>query len=256
MPLKYGLLRSYQTSLGAEVPLRENDLSSRSRATSTTWTRRSSICRSTQASVVTAANHSLLPTSVVSRADRGQEIIDRLTDAAARARVRPRDAAAPAVEDAASSAGSRTRCRAPSGSATAPGRRTTSIARTSSTSSPGCRCAATGTSACACSTRAAARPRRPPATTPRYGAGYFRFDFRVDKRAVWRKWLLDFYVDVTNAALLPEEVTAGRRSSATCCPPSACAAGSERFVVLRLRRSGRASTPLVERAPSWRPRFA
>ena len=42
-----------------------------------------------------------------------------------------------------------------------------------------------------------------------YGTGYFRFDFRVDKRAVWRKWLLDFYVDVTNAALLPEEIQPG-----------------------------------------------
>ena len=78
-----------------------------------------------------------------------------------------------------------------------------------STWSPGCRCAATGTSACACSTRAAARRRRPPATTPRYGDGYFRFDFRVDKRAVWQKWLLDFYVDITNVALLPEEVQPG-----------------------------------------------
>ena len=25
----------------------------------------------------------------------------------------------------------------------------------------------------------------------------------------WRNWLLDFYVDVTNVALLPEEVQAG-----------------------------------------------
>ena len=72
-----------------------------------------------------------------------------------------------------------------------------------------CRCAATGISVFGCSTRAAAPPRRRPDTTPRYGTGYFRFDFRVDKRAVWRKWLLDFYVDVTNAALLPEEVQPG-----------------------------------------------
>jgi len=41
------------------------------------------------------------------------------------------------------------------------------------------------------------------------GTGYVRFDLRVDKRAVWRKWLLDFYVDVTNVALLPEEVQPG-----------------------------------------------
>jgi hypothetical protein len=42
-----------------------------------------------------------------------------------------------------------------------------------------------------------------------YGTGYFRFDFRIDKRAVYKKWLLDFYVDVTNAALLPEEIEPG-----------------------------------------------
>ena len=41
------------------------------------------------------------------------------------------------------------------------------------------------------------------------GVGYLRFDLRVDKRAVWRRWLLDFYVDITNVALLPEEVTPG-----------------------------------------------
>ena len=41
------------------------------------------------------------------------------------------------------------------------------------------------------------------------GTGYLRFDARVDKRAVWRSWLLDFYVDITNVALLPEEVQVG-----------------------------------------------
>ena len=55
---------------------------------------------------------------------------------------------------------------------------------------------------------------KPATTTAGYntarGDGYVRFDVRVDKRAVWRSWLLDFYVDVTNVALLPEEVTPGR----------------------------------------------
>jgi hypothetical protein len=55
---------------------------------------------------------------------------------------------------------------------------------------------------------------KPETTTAGYNTartnGYVRFDMRVDKRAVWRAWLLDFYVDVTNVALLPEEVTAGR----------------------------------------------
>ena len=50
-------------------------------------------------------------------------------------------------------------------------------------------------------------------TTSGYNAartdGYVRIDLRIDKRAVWRSWLLDFYVDVINLALLPEEVTPG-----------------------------------------------
>ena len=53
-----------------------------------------------------------------------------------------------------------------------------------------------------------------PATTS-YGYnsaradGYFRMDLRIDKRAVWNKWLLDFYIDLTNATLYPEEVVPG-----------------------------------------------
>ncbi|HEY5283244.1 MAG TPA: TonB family protein, partial [Polyangia bacterium] len=39
--------------------------------------------------------------------------------------------------------------------------------------------------------------------------GYTRIDLRIDKRAVWNKWMLDFYIDILNAALLPEEVTPG-----------------------------------------------
>jgi TonB family protein len=38
---------------------------------------------------------------------------------------------------------------------------------------------------------------------------YARFDVRFDKHAVWRSWILDFYVDITNAAVMPEEVRAG-----------------------------------------------
>jgi TonB family protein len=53
----------------------------------------------------------------------------------------------------------------------------------------------------------------PATTTSGYNTaradGYVRFDVRVDKRAVYRNWLLDFYVDITNVALLPEEVTPG-----------------------------------------------
>ncbi len=54
---------------------------------------------------------------------------------------------------------------------------------------------------------------KPATTTAGYntarGAGYARVDLRIDKRAVWKRWLLDFYVDLTNVALMPEEITPG-----------------------------------------------
>ena len=54
---------------------------------------------------------------------------------------------------------------------------------------------------------------KPATTTYGYNTartnGYDRIDIRVDKRAVYKGWLLDFYVDIMNAALLPEEVTPG-----------------------------------------------
>jgi TonB family protein len=54
---------------------------------------------------------------------------------------------------------------------------------------------------------------RPVTTSAGYNAGrrggYMRIDLRVDKRAVWKSWLLDFYVDIINLALLPEEVVPG-----------------------------------------------
>src|SRR5205814_1872440 len=34
--------------------------------------------------------------------------------------------------------------------------------------------------------------------------GQFRLDLRVDKRAVWNGWLLDFYVDVINSTVSAE----------------------------------------------------
>ena len=53
----------------------------------------------------------------------------------------------------------------------------------------------------------------PATTTAGYNTaradGYYRVDLRIDKRAVWQKWILDFYIDLLNAALLPEEVTPG-----------------------------------------------
>jgi TonB family protein len=40
-------------------------------------------------------------------------------------------------------------------------------------------------------------------------AGYARFDVRFDKHAAWRSWILDFYVDITNVAVMPEQIEAG-----------------------------------------------
>jgi TonB family protein len=45
-------------------------------------------------------------------------------------------------------------------------------------------------------------------TIPR-NAGYTRFDIRFDKHAVWMSWILDFYVDITNVAVMPEEFRTG-----------------------------------------------
>lgn len=40
-------------------------------------------------------------------------------------------------------------------------------------------------------------------------APFVRFDVRIDKRAAWRDWLLEFYVDINNLTLAAEEVEAG-----------------------------------------------
>lgn len=54
---------------------------------------------------------------------------------------------------------------------------------------------------------------RPITTTFGYNTGrvdpFVRFDLRIDKRAVWNNWMLDFYVDITNVTLAPEEVDSG-----------------------------------------------
>ena len=61
--------------------------------------------------------------------------------------------------------------------------------------------------------RVQAQSGKPVTTTHGYNAGrtdsYVRVDLRFDKRAVWRDWLLDFYIDIANAALSPEEVAPG-----------------------------------------------
>lgn len=206
MPIKYGLLRSFQTSLGVEVPLRDRfqlttegyfnymdptifDLSVN------------------DPSVIQDANSTLFPTGVVVD-DPGQQFIDRLT--------KPQLGRSYGLEVL-------LRRQAPSGIfgwvsytlsrserlrnnhwvpydfdrthlinvvAGLPLRRNWDIGL-----------------------RLQYQSGKPETITSGYndarGTGYVRFDLRVDKRAVWRSWLLDFYVDITNVALLPEEVQAG-----------------------------------------------
>jgi TonB family protein len=206
MPIKYGLLRSFQTSLGVEVPLRDRfqlttegyfnymdptifDLSVN------------------DPSVIQGANTTLFPTEIVTNM-RGQEFIDRLT--------RPQLGRSYGLEVL-------LRRIAPSGIfgwvsytlsrserlrddqwvaydfdrshlinvvAGLPLRRNWDIGL-----------------------RLQYQSGKPATITAGYNeartAGYVRFDMRIDKRAVWRSWLLDFYVDVTNIALLPEEVQVG-----------------------------------------------
>jgi hypothetical protein len=207
MPLKYGLLRSYQTSLGAEIPLRERfelsvegffnymdptifDLSINN------------------ASVVTSANPAVIPTSVVMQPMDLQQFIDRLTSAqtgrAYGLEFLLRRQSKTGVFGWISYTLSRSeryrgtewvpydfdRSHLFNLVAGLPLRRNWDVG-----------------------IRLTYQSGRPTTTTSgynaAYGDGFFRFDFRVDKRAVWKKWLLDFYVDVTDAALLPEEVQPG-----------------------------------------------
>ena len=207
MPLKFGLLRSYQTSLGIEVPLDKRfqlttegffnymdptifDLSVN------------------DASVVTDANPTLVPTMNVSDTDQ-QDFIDRLTKPqlgrAYGLEVLLRRQAKSGLFGWVSYTLSRSE-RFRSGEwvpydfdrthlinvvAGLPLRRNWDFGL-----------------------RLQYQSGKPVTTTEGYNtartAGYVRFDLRVDKRVVWQKWLLDFYVDITNIALLPEEVSAGQ----------------------------------------------
>ena len=207
MPIKYGLLRSFQTSVGVEVPL-----SDRFELTTEGYFNYMDPTifdlSVNDASVVQGANSTLVPTQIVLAGQRGQELIDRLT--------RPQLGRAYGIEVL-------LRRQAKSGLfgwvsytlsrsermrdgawvpydfdrthlinlvAGMPLRRNWDIGL-----------------------RLQYQSGKPETITAGYndarGNGYLRFDARVDKRAVWRSWLLDFYVDITNIALLPEEVQVG-----------------------------------------------
>jgi TonB family protein len=207
MPLKYGLLRSFQTSLGAEIPLAHRfQLSTEGYFNYMDPTIFDLSVNA--ASVGTGANTTLIPTSVVNMTDPGQMFIDRLTKPQVGhsygLEVLLRRVAKSGVFGWVSYTLSRSE-RLRDGSYVPydfdrthllnlvmglPLRRNWDVG-----------------------VRMQYQSGLPATTTAGYNTtradGYVRFDVRIDKRAVWQKWLLDFYVDITNIALLPEEVTPG-----------------------------------------------
>jgi TonB family protein len=216
MPLKYGLLRSYQTSLGAEIPLRDRmQLSVEGFFNYMDPTIFDLSVNAT--SVVTMANQTGVPTSIVMPPMDAQQIVDRLTT--------PETGRAYGVEFL-------LRRRSSSGVF---GWISYTLSR-----SERYRQATPGTTMKAgwvpydydrpqlfslvagmplrrnwdLGVRLQYQSGRPTTITTgyngAYGDGFFRVDVRVDKRAVYKKWLLDFYIDVTNAAVLPEEIEPGR----------------------------------------------
>lgn len=208
MPLKYGLLRSYQSSLGVEVPLED-----RFQLTAEGFYNRMDPTifdlSVNDASVVNEASPTLFPTTTVTGMDQ-QAFIDRLTKPqlgrSYGLEVLLRRQAKSGIFGWISYTLSRSerlrdgayvpydfdRTHLVNVVAGLPLRRNWDVG-----------------------VRMQYQSGKPSTTTEGYNtartAGYVRFDVRVDKRVVWKKWLLDFYVDVTNIALLPEEVTAGQK---------------------------------------------
>jgi TonB family protein len=207
LPLKYGLLQSYQTSLGAEIPLQKRfqfsvegffnymdptifDLSVNA------------------TSVVTQSNTTLVPTTIVTQQMDAQMFIDRLTV--------PQIGRAYGLEfllRRQSKSGvfgwisyTLSRSEREQGSQWIPYDFDRVQIFNMVAGLPLARNWDLGV-------RGQYESGRPTTTTAGYNAGrndgYWRFDLRVDKRAVWKRWLLDFYVDITNVALLPEEITPG-----------------------------------------------
>jgi TonB family protein len=206
MPIKYGLLRSYQTSLGVEVPLRDHfELS-----TETYFNYMDPTIFDlsvNDASAVQDPNSTLIPTEIVMN-DRGQELIDRLT--------KPQLGRSYGFEvllRRQSKSGlfgwvsyTLSRSERMRGNAWVPYDFDRTHLINLVAGLPLRRNWDVGL-------RLQFQSGKPETVTSGFnnarGTGYFRFDVRVDKRAVWRSWLLDFYVDITNIALLPEEVQVG-----------------------------------------------
>jgi TonB family protein len=215
MPLKYGLLRSYQTSLGVEIPL-EQHFQFNVEGYFNYMDPTIFDLQLNDPSVVTSANTGLLPTSIVTPQNAGQMFIDRLTQPetgrAYGGEVLIRRQSKTGVFGWLSytlSRSERLRSEMINGQtksvwvpydfdrthlvnlvAGMPLRRNWDIGM-----------------------RWQYQSGTPTTVTSGYNAaranGYLRLDLRIDKRAVYRKWLLDFYVDITNIAVLPEEIQPG-----------------------------------------------
>jgi TonB family protein len=220
MPLKYGLLRSYQTSLGVEIPLEQrfqfNVEGFFNYMDPTIFD-----LQLNDTSVITAPNSGLVPTTIVNPQNRGQMFIDRLTQPetgrAYGGEVLIRRQSKSGVFGWVSYTLSRSERYRSEQYTDASGQTQTHMVwraydfdRTHLINV------------------VAGLPLRrnwdigmrwqyqsgaPVPVTSGYNNarkdGYLRLDVRVDKRAVYRKWLLDFYVDITNIAVLPEEVQPG-----------------------------------------------
>jgi TonB family protein len=207
MPLKYGLLRSWQNSLGAEIPL-EHRFSLSTEAFFNYMDPTLFDLSVNAASVGTNPNSTLVPTQVVTGMDPGQTFINRLTTPqlgrAYGLEILLRRQAKSGLFGWVSYTLSRSE-RYRDG-AWAPYDFDRTHLFNLVVGLPLRRNWDVGA-------RVQYQSGLPATTTAGYNTaradGYWRFDVRVDKRAVWRKWLLDFYVDITNVALLPEEVTPG-----------------------------------------------
>jgi TonB family protein len=208
MPLKYGLLEAWQSSLGAEVPLG-------ARFTLSTeafynYMNPTIFDLSTNAATIgTGANSTLIPTSIINMPDPGQMYIDRLTT--------PQTGRAYGLEFLLRRQAQNgvfgwisytlSRSERDRNGVVAPYDYDRTHLLNLVVGVPLRRNWDLGL-------RAQYESGEPATTTYGYNTaradGYVRFDVRVDKRAVYRSWLLDFYVDITNVALMPEEITPGQ----------------------------------------------
>jgi TonB family protein len=207
MPLKYGLLKSYQASLGAEVPLRERFQLSVEGYFNYMDPTIFDLSVNT-ATTVTTPQQTLTPISIVTPPMDAQEFIDRLTKPqtgrAYGLEVLLRRQSKTGVFGWISYTLSRSERYRDTIWVPYDFDRTHLVNVVAGLPLP--RNWDVGV-------RGQYQSGRPATATSGYNAarndGYLRIDLRVDKRAVYRRWLLDFYVDITNVALLPEEIQPG-----------------------------------------------